>query len=168
MHRRKTPLLTLALLAALIVLAPAISARRITTKVDTKAMQAQGALARAAGEADTVRAVNADSLLRLIRLYGYDKPYDASRESVFISSSLSVDTVDSVRVRVQYMTMKGEGLHTRELTLPCRVPPGGSTRIIFPGWDATHTFYYHRTPPGRRQGLTPYTVLLTPLLLYLH
>lgn len=147
---------------------PPVSGRRVSLKVDPKAIQAQGAISRAVARTDSVLRLCGDSAVGAVRLYGYDKPFSATKESVFISSRLSADTIDSVRVRVEYRTMKGEGLHTRHLTLPCQVAPGASERILFPTWDATHTFYYHRTPPARKQGLTPYDVLLTPDTVYCH
>lgn len=159
---------TLSVALALTGAVISVSGRRVSLKVDPKAMQAQAAMSRAVARVDSVLRLCGDSAVGAVRLYGYDKPFSATKESVFISSRLSVGTIDSVCVRVEYRTMKGEGLHTRHVTLPCQVAPGVSERILFPTWDATHTFYYHRTPPVRKQGLTPYDVLLIPDTVYCH
>lgn len=163
----KTAVTALCLMTALGVLTPSMSGRRITTKVDTKALQARYAAERQDSLAMCGRRVlTGDSAVMAVRLYGYDKPYSSTRESVFVSNELTADTIESLEVRVEYMTMRGESLHSRVVTMPCHTGPGRSERILFRTWDATHTFYFHRTPPGRKQGLTPYTVLLTPLAVY--
>lgn len=141
-------------------------ARRLKLKVDDKAMSGQAEVASKT-VADGV-VMEGPEVSGALRLFGYDKPHNANKESVFVTSRLANDTVKSITVEIEYLTSPSETLlHTRTVVLPCVLPPGESRRLQFPSWDSTHTFYYYRTPPARTPNLTPYRVRLLPVSLTL-
>lgn len=140
------------------------SARRITVKVDKKALDEQDKVLAAADsanlQADTLT-LEDDAARQAVRLYGYDKPHNASKESLFASNLLATDTITALQFEVQYFTLDDIKLHTRLVRLPVLIPPGESMRLHYTSWDATHTFYYYRTPPRRKENLNPYKVGVT-------
>lgn len=142
-----------------------LSARRISVKVDKKALDEQAKIQtsqeRGEEESQCINLIG-DKARMALRLYGYDKPHNAIKESVFASNLLSTDTIDSVQFEVDYFTLDDVKLHTRLVKLQVSIPPGESRRLLYPSWDATRTFYYFRTPPGRKVGLSPYKVSMTP------
>lgn len=163
------PFLYIGLAIASIALVPALSARKVTTKVDVKALKATRISEDETAMSGSRRTpLSGDSAKAAVRMYGYDKPFAATKESVFLENKSETDTVDSLRVRILYQSLNGDGLHTRDVTFRCNTAPGASERLYFSTWDATHTFYYYRTPPTRKQGLTPYKVSLLPLRVYVH
>lgn len=153
-------LCALCLTATVWLIAGQASARRITVRVDKKAIdeQAKVLAADSAGvQADTLTLEN-DAALHAVRLYGYDKPHNATKESMFASNLLASDTITALQFEVRYLTLDNVKLHTRLVKLPVLIPPGESMRLLYKSWDATGTFYYYRTPPARKEGLNPYKV----------
>ena len=138
--------------------------------------------------------VTADSLLSQIELTGYEKPLRARRESLFVTSRLPMP-VSSIKLRIDYMTMDGVPLHSRELDLDVNLPAAqqnlsaapdkpatcytqvavGELRpsvsevrrmVTFKSWDVNNLFYYHLNVPARTSTQgTPYRVRLTPIKL---
>lgn len=152
---------------ALIVPALSCFARKIRLRVDEKAIRTLTSESRGEEISDTVSVTGKDAA-EALRLFGYDKPYNSSKESVFVTSRLTKDTIVSITVNIEYLASPSETLlHTRTVRLSCVLPPGQSCRVQFPSWDLTHTFYYYRTPPARTPNRTPYRVRLTPLSLTL-
>lgn len=133
-------------------------ARKRVVRADTKALAKQTSMAHVP---DSLM-ISGEEALESVRLYGYDKPHSSSRESLFMESKLPTDTIVTVTLSIQYQAMNGQGLHKRDVTLPCHLAPGESERLQFPSWDKTQTFYYFRNEPKRATGKTPYKVTVIP------
>lgn len=112
---------------------------------------------------DTTALTGEPSLIAAIRCFGYDKPLSADKESFFISSSLSADTIASVLLEIRYLSTSGQQLHKEECQHDIVLPPGETRRVELRSWDPTHTFYYYRTPPRKPERYTPYKVVITPV-----
>lgn len=147
-------------------------ARKLKLKIDKKALKEQAEIDKATlHQEDSIACsvtLEGKSAVEAVRIFGYDKPYSASKESVFVTSALAGDTITALTVQIDYLTIGNDNLHSRTLGLSCVIPPGKTSRLQFPSWDATHTFYYYRTPPARTPNLTPYKVRLTPVALTIH
>lgn len=152
--RRAPEILLLLTLAAAVLTA---SGRRLKTRLDTKEVAA------AANPAANARALEGDSARQAVSLFGYDKPLSATRESLFVRSQLTADTVTAVVLEIKYRTPQGEALSRRRVEVPCLIPPMETRRLQFRSWDDTRTFYYYRTPPARTPAASPYTVQVLPL-----
>lgn len=90
-------------------------------------------------------------------LTGYDKPLRSSRESLFVVSSFP-DTIVGLIINLTYFDMGGHRLHSRDVEIETKVPPGESQRIEFPSWDTQKSFYYKLSAPLRSTNGTPYDV----------
>ena len=166
--KQKTYYKVLCIVAGLFFIGIPVVARRITVKVDKKALDEQVKVQLSANNTDDMQPdvdLTGEKAEMALRLYGYDKPHNASKESVFASNRLTSDTIDAVRFEVDYYTPDNVKLHTRTVQLQVVIPPGESRRLQYPSWDATRTFYYYRTPPRRKEGLSPYKVSMTPQLI---
>lgn len=141
---------------------PAVESRRISLKVDVKSMSGQQSI-ETGTQPDSTTVLKDEQARAAVSFYGYDKPFSASKESVFMTNSLAKDTITAVDAVIEYSTMAGKLLHKRAIRYEQEVAPGESTRLLFDTWDGTHTFYYFRNPPARKQNLTPYQVKILPL-----
>mgnify|MGYP006964117906 FL=1 len=92
-----------------------------------------------------------------VRLSGYDKPLRATRESLFVTSSLD-DTIRALRVKLDYYDMSGRRLHSRDVDITADIPPADTRCVDFKSWDTQKSFYYHLGPKPRRGTATPYKV----------
>lgn len=170
-------ILTVAVAVAVGVLA--VTGQRTTRKGRLRPV---APAATATAVCDTVRA---DSLLRRVAVTGYEKPMRATRETMFVTSRLSVPVI-GVIVEIEYMTVDGSPLHKRTVTLPTDLPAAipneqdidqsatgpdkGTTiqsgacerrMVAIRSWDVNHLFYYHLNVPARTTGQgTPYRVRL--------
>lgn len=149
-----------------VIIALCVGARspQHSVKVDEKALKRQ---AKVFEPTDSALILTEDDAVTAVRFFGYDKPHNASQESFFITNELSADTIYFVRFEIEYLSVAGTRLHKREETRETKIEPGETTRMLIPTWDATRTFYYFRTPPGRKQGLTPYKVRIHPVAITL-
>lgn len=91
------------------------------------------------------------------RLSGYDKPLRATRESMFVTSSLN-DTIRGLRVQLDYYDMSGRKLHSRHVDIAADIPPSDTRNVDFKSWDTQKSFYYHLGQKPRRGSATPYKV----------
>lgn len=108
---------------------------------------------------DTLTVTPGDTL---IRVSGYSKPLRATRESMFVTSRAADDIV-AVELSISYLDLKGRTLHERTLWRRVIIPPGQTRKVDIPSWDPTQTFFYHRGPRPRTDGVTPYDVRVRPL-----
>lgn len=152
---RKTILLT----AAAILLLGAIPAegRRLTRRLptpkpDKTALSDSGRIVVSI-EGDSIAATRLDSL----SAKGYDKPVDASAESIFITNGCCSGLLH-VTLRITYSDMKGNLLHRRDVDIDCDVPPGETRKLDFPTWDRQRSFYYHGSRAPKRRQATPYRI----------
>ncbi len=144
-----------ALLLLLLLGSPTLSARRV--KVQHRA---------SAG--DTLRldpklkevTVGLDSA---VRIAGYDKNRESTRESLFLSNT-GTTAIRSITFVINYLDMEGRQLHKRRVTVPCLVPSGETRRLEFKSWDTQNSFYYHRSRVPKRTQATPYDVTIQPVL----
>ncbi|MDE6380432.1 MAG: hypothetical protein K2L11_08170 [Muribaculaceae bacterium] len=102
-----------------------------------------------------------DSILPMIRFYGFDKTVTSSIESFFISNGLQ-DTLTGLEVEISYSDMKGRQLHKRSVHIDCDIPSGETKRIDIKSWDTQKSFYFHKSVKPKRQA-TPFNVTLRPL-----
>ena len=117
--------------------------------------------------ADTIAG---DDIDFAVNFTGYEKPLRSARESVIVNNVDTLfRTLTAVIFRIDYYTMNGTQLHSRQLTLPVDVPAGESRMLTFKTWDVQRLFYYHLNKPTRTTAqATPYTVILTPLQATMH
>ncbi len=101
---------------------------------------------------DTITVTDAE-----VRLSGYDKPLRATRESLFVTSSLS-DTIHALRLRLDYYDMSGRRLHSRDIDIKADIPPSETRSVNFKSWDTQKSFYYHLGAKPRSGTATPYDV----------
>lgn len=113
-----------------------------------------------AAAVDTIR----DSVRSYVILAGYDKPLNATKESIHVTNQSDTLTITAVTLRIVYLDRMGRQLHSREVTIEDIIKPGETQLLTFPSWDIQHAFYYINSPRPRRQA-TPYTIRLTPLQL---
>lgn len=137
--------------------------KQVSLKVDTRAIEGQQSLLSTGETCNNQRVLKGDSATSAVRFYGYDKPFSSNKESVFLASNLPEDTIIRVSAIIEYSTVNGKLLHKRPITFETELIPEESVRLLFDTWDVTHTFYFHRTPPSRKQNLTPYQVKILPL-----
>lgn len=147
-------------LLLLLFTATSAGARRIKLRLDTKAPTVKVEVPRPQVKP---RTLSGDTAVQAVHMFGYDKPVSSTRESLFVRSQLTGDTITSVRLFIKYETPTGTPLSQREVDVPCLIAPGQTQRLQFTSWDATHTFYYYRTPPSRSGNASPYRVSLAPV-----
>ena len=99
-----------------------------------------------------------DSILPLIRFYGFDKTVSSNIESFFISNGLDRE-ISGLDIIITYTDMKGRQLHKRSAHLDCNVPPGETKRHDIKSWDTQKSFYFHKSVRPKRQA-TPFDVKL--------
>lgn len=92
---------------------------------------------------------------------GYDKPVNASKETLFITNHTDRQLCD-VSFTIDYLDVNGKGLHSRTVSLRTDIPAGETRMISFPTWDTNGSFRYAGSRPSRRQAYT-YTIKLTPV-----
>lgn len=138
------------LAAALLLLAVSSHARRQSTTRHVNRSAIDSGPAYPVN--DTIAVTDAE-----IRLTGYDKPLRATRESMFVTSSLS-DTIRGLRVQIDYYDMSGRRLHSREVDINAVIPPADTRNVAFKSWDTQKSFYYHLGAKPRSGSATPYRV----------
>lgn len=93
-----------------------------------------------------------------IVIAGYDKPANASRESIHLINSSS-HTIQAIRLNITYSDMQGRMLHRRTVTSQCMVPGGETRKIDFPTWDSQKSYYYYLGQEPKKIA-TPYSVAI--------
>lgn len=92
-----------------------------------------------------------------IELLGYDKPRQASAETMFVRSSLDSD-IAGIQLTLTYRSSAGEMLHRRTVTVLQDIPAGQTRMCRWPSWDVQKSFYYINSSAPRFGGATPYSV----------
>lgn len=159
-------------LTALLMLAPPIEARRISTRTKAKTSKAiagkkeKSSRHKSVPETETICVECTDSaqgdLINMIRFAGFDKKAKSKKESFFICNS-SDHTLRRIVINLTYTTMDGRELHSREKEIECEVPPGTSRNVTVPAWDTQNSFYYYRSQAPRSGVCTPFDVTIRPL-----
>ena len=132
-------------------LAMTAATRRQSTTRDVRHAQASTQLFTSA-KYDTIAITPSQ-----VKLSGYDKPQRATREAVFITSSLS-DTIRGLRIRLSYTDMSDRQLHSRDVDITVDIPPTDTRMVDFKSWDTQKSFYYHLGAKPHRGFATPYKV----------
>ncbi len=91
-----------------------------------------------------------------IRFSGYDKKVSASRESFHISNGTK-DTINSITLNIDYLSLDGHQLHSRKVKVETELPPGETRKADIKSWDIQKTFYYYRSQKPRSSA-TPYKI----------
>lgn len=102
---------------------------------------------------DTIVAPHTD---QLVRLSGYDKPLNASREVIFATNNCS-DTIVGMTMTVSYYDLSDRLLHRRAYSSSVALPPGETRRLEMPTWDTNRSYYYKKSRRPRTSA-TPYDV----------
>lgn len=112
---------------------------------------------------DTIVVEKSDSV---VRLTGYEKPREASRETVF-AQNLTDRNLEALDIEISYLTIDGKELHRRTVSLAAQIPAGERRMLTFKSWDVNRMFYYHVNVPNTSRQATPYRVELRVVRLYL-
>lgn len=142
------------LILAIATLALTATARKQSTTRDVRRMQPTPGLLPSA-TSDTIAVTPSD-----VRLSGYDKPLRATRETVFVTSTLP-DTIRGMRLRLSYSDMSDRPLHTRDVDITADIAPDDTRMVDFKSWDTQKSFYYHLGAKPSRGYATPYKVEAT-------
>ncbi len=97
----------------------------------------------------------------MLTVSGYDKPLRSRYETLFVTNHTD-SMVTSVRMRLQYISMRGDTIHEVVRTITHPLPPKATRRLTISSWDKQLTMYYHLTDkPSRLKG-TPYRINIVP------
>lgn len=94
----------------------------------------------------------------IIKVSGYEKPLNSSRESFHITNDGDLDIIEVAAV-VSYFDYQGNELHKRETAIRADIPARSTRLVNFPSWDAQRRFYYVGGPRPRNQAY-PYDVTI--------
>lgn len=100
-----------------------------------------------------------DSVFCKIRFSGYDKPANASKESMLITNNSSLN-LHGITINITYLTEDGRQLHKQKRDLFLDLPAGETRKQEFPAWDSQGTFYYYLSRAPKNGG-APYKVVIT-------
>ena len=93
-----------------------------------------------------------------IALAGYDKPVDASRETIIATNNTGRDII-AVTLSIHYLDHAGNVIHSATVDIPTFMSPGETMMLSWPSWDKNRTYYYaHGRQPSVRRHAHPYTV----------
>jgi len=92
-----------------------------------------------------------------IQLSGYDKPLQATRETLCATNNTS-RRIAALVLEITYTDLAGRQIHRRRVTVSTDIPPGETRLVAFRSWDVNHTFFYRLGPKPRKSGVTPYDV----------
>lgn len=100
-----------------------------------------------------------DSIREFVRFSRFEKAISSAKETFLITNRGS-SQINSIRVRIDYYTMRGEMIHSREISREVSVP-GGATRMVeIRSFDSQKSFYHHTNTRPRREA-TPFKTVLT-------
>lgn len=103
----------------------------------------------------------------LVYLSGYEKTLRSRHENIYAANLSDSLTIESVRIKIEYIDTKGRQLHGRQVTIPCDIPPGERRLLSFPSWDRQFVMYYIHSAPTRTSAqATPYDVIFNPVSVY--
>lgn len=93
-----------------------------------------------------------------ITLAGYDKPVDASRETIIATNNTDSNII-AITLTIKYIDHGGNLIHTATVDIPTYISPGESALLTWPSWDKNRTYYYaHGRVPSVRRLAHPYTI----------
>lgn len=101
-----------------------------------------------------------------VRVTGYEKPLRATRESLFVTNTDTIENrpLGELTLQIRYYTADGTTmLHSRTVTLYPHIPAGETRMMTFRTWDRNNLFHYHLNTPHTNGQATPYTVRITPV-----
>lgn len=101
-----------------------------------------------------------------VKITGFDKRAESSRESFFITNTTDRTLVE-VNLYIEYLTLEGRQLHKQYYSLKCEIPPEETRRVDIPTFDKQKIFYYYKTPRPARRAATPFKVDVTLSAFYL-
>lgn len=144
---------------------PSVAQRQRTTIQGTlqheRLTAAQPAMTTIAIDPTDSLCLTTDSTARvlsdMVRLSGYDKPVNASRETLHVTNLTDSVTIHELEILITYIDKQHRELHQRRVTLHHTVQPRHTQLVTFPTWDQQRSFYYILSPKPRRQ-VTPYDI----------
>ncbi len=94
-----------------------------------------------------------------ITLAGYDKPVDATRETILATNDTE-RTIIAITLTIKYFDHSGNLIHTATVNdIPTCITPGETMLVSWPTWDKNRTYYYaHSRQPSARRHAHPYTI----------
>lgn len=146
---RNRLLLQLILAAIILACVAPVQARKVRLKGNPPVERVQ--------RPGTEEVVDTLRLPGMVRMRGYEKTRDASRESVFVTNGADSPIV-SLTLKIDYLDMAGRQLHSRTVKVPVYVPAGETRLVEFKSWDSQHVFYYKGSPAPLRAQASPYDV----------
>ena len=147
------PALLIAIMTAIVLAQPLLPDRHRTTR---RNLHRSATTIANTAVADTITPSSG-----MLVLSGYDKPLRSSRESIF-ATNRSRRTISSVTLQIEYIDAKGRQLHSRDVTLAVRIPPGETRQLTFASWDKQHAFFYNLSGKPRTSAGSPYSIRATP------
>lgn len=100
-----------------------------------------------------------DSIREFVKFSRFEKAVSSAKEAFLITNRGS-SQINSIRVRIDYYTMGGEMIHSREISKEVAIP-GGATRMVeIRSFDSQKSFYHHTNTRPRREA-TPFKTVLT-------
>lgn len=143
------------ILAMLLTTLPSSMAQRQRTTIKGKLQLNEAELNEE--EYDTNTTVTITAPEHAVRLSGYDKPRNATRETMHVTNQLKSFTIKDITLEISYIDSKNRELHHRTETISMDIEPGHTQLISFPTWDRQHSFYYKLSAKPRAQA-TPYDI----------
>lgn len=148
------------LAAALLAMTPIMARKRATTRK----LRPAETIAAAQSPCATL-----DSIIPepgTIGIYGYDKPLQATRESIFVTNDTDLD-IQALKLRITYLDSSGRQLHEISRRIPADIPSRSTRKIDFPSWDTQKSFYYKDSRRPRTSAI-PYDVRIATETIYFH
>ena len=127
--------------------------------VDAKRVKSTRRSERAGATPTTAITIDRDTIAgdtASITLYGYDKPLNATCETVFASNRTDRDILE-LWITTVYLDTDNRQIHRASRHVKADIPAGETRVVNFPTWDTQRSFYYEgsRRP---RVSATPYRV----------
>ena len=154
------PRLIIILAAALLAMTPMMARKRATTR-KLRPTETSVSAQSPSPALDSIAPAPGS-----IGIYGYDKPLQASRESIFVTNDTDLD-IQAIKLRITYLDSSGRQLHEVSRRIPADIPSRSTRKIDFPSWDTQKSFYYKDSRRPRNSAV-PYDVRIATEMIYFH
>ncbi|MDE7135114.1 MAG: FxLYD domain-containing protein [Muribaculaceae bacterium] len=102
----------------------------------------------------------------MLMIYGYDKPLQATKESLFVTNNTTHQLCE-ILLSITYYDTSGAQLHQAEQRIRADIPPGQTRKLEFRSWDTQRSFYYEKSRRPRSSAI-PYKVTIKPEYVYFY
>ncbi len=100
----------------------------------------------------------------MLLIYGYDKPLQATKESLFATNN-TPHRLCAILLSITYYDTSGAQLHQAVQRVNADIPPGQTRKLEFRSWDTQRSFYYEKSRRPHSSAI-PYKVAIKPEYLY--